>query len=349
MNDGERAMVARSAPAGWHNLAIGEPGFLQEVFRDFWPQYVPVEKLTYPEPEGSWGLRVSILTELGLPPTNQNLSRLVVTNGAKQALLASLYAAREACEVKSVWAPKPYWPSFPTLSSHAGLGWVSSEDFADRDATAKIVTWPNNPSGYDHNIRTQCLGTNDFRFVIWDSVYACDVYGFDAAEHGAPDYDVRIGSLSKMFGTSSARVGWAFFGDADIAKLAASYMEETTSGVSEHAQKYAELLLDKKLKNPERFQYLLKEAVGILCDNQELMDFSLRNAQLSDLSKVHRGGLFRWFKPDRNDFAAKLQEAKVMMVDGKHCGMEGWWRANLGGSNSNFAAACAALKGALES
>src|SRR5258707_5569959 len=104
MNDGEKAMVAREVPVGWHNLAIGEPGFIQEVFQDFWPEYVAIkpQPLTYPPPEGLGVLRECI--------DGPRASNVVITNGAKQALSAAMYAAREIAGCEAVYAPRPYFP-----------------------------------------------------------------------------------------------------------------------------------------------------------------------------------------------------------------------------------------------
>src|SRR6266436_3163790 len=107
--------LARGVNDGWHNLAIGEPHILQRNL------VLPSRKTTrgenqYPAPQGD----PLLIKEI------QNLNPglcVVITNGAKQALSAALFALHDATK-HGVYHSAPYWPSFPTLANLEHLGFV---------------------------------------------------------------------------------------------------------------------------------------------------------------------------------------------------------------------------------
>ena len=341
MNDGEKAMVAREVPEGWHNLAIGEPGFIQEVFQDYWPEHVCINQipLTYPSPEGIDLLRNCI-------DRNDGHDRfVVVTNGAKQALAAALYAAREVANCDSAGAQRPYFPSFSSIAYSLDMTWDPDQEKASKFGHAEILTWPNNPSGMDDTLARSFLHGD---FKVWDAVYASPAYGYSREENGEVyGWDCKVDSVSKRYGLSGIRVGWAVFRSKELAEVAAKYVEVTTSGVSIPSQLYALSAMQRIEHNPQRFELLNDEAYRVLCGNASLLRMALRPV-LGPVDKtindqIWNGGLFAWFRPTCDDFAARLEAAKVTMVDGTYCGMPGYWRANVGLRQREMMRACAAL------
>jgi aspartate/methionine/tyrosine aminotransferase len=343
MTEADEIMVARETPPGWHNLAIGEPAFLQEAMNRFFSGTAPVgsAQKTYPPTGGLRSLRER-LAERYLGPGPLGPDHIVVANGARQALIAAMVAARtvDGKPTKAL-APSPYWPGFPTLARHANLGWwpdiVKSE--LPHLPFVEIVTWPNNPSGESFALLPSTKPNRAFR--IWDAVYASDVYSYN---HIKPmGVDVRIGSASKEFGLSGLRVGWAIFKDPDLADIAASYVETTTSGVSLPAQYYLEDTLEWVHKQaPIQYAERIASAKRVLTRNRAALYSVVTRLGCSDMSGT---GMFAWLRPENPDqFASDLAEAKILMVDGKYCGSPGYFRANVGVTDATMTAAVLALE-----
>lgn len=337
MTEADDIMVARETPPGWHNLAIGEPAFLQVAFQDLFPRSVatPTEKMVYPPAQGLPALRSALARHLGLP--SDEADSIVVTNGARQALIAAMVAARQVYRAKRAWAPTPYWPGFPTLAERADLAWMpykqSSFPFVE------LLAWPNNPSGFNNGTLNP-KPNNAIR--IWDAVYAHDFYGYRPGMAHPSKADVVVGSASKEFGLSGLRVGWAVFKDPEMAAAATAYIETTTSGVSLPAQHCLLSILHIVENNPF-YRHAVENAKQMLAWNRKELSavvFKTTGQLLGDTA------MFAWFHPpDPKHFADSLEVARVLMVEGRHCGSPGWFRANLGVTTAAMAAACRALGG----
>jgi aspartate/methionine/tyrosine aminotransferase len=298
-------MLARGVNDDWHNLALGEPHVLQRNL------VLPSRKTTrgeneYPAPQGD----PMLIKEL------QNLNPgmcVVVTNGAKQALSAALYALHDATN-HGVYHSAPYWPSFPTLANLEHLGFVCDKPRFG-GLYINILTRPNNPNGY----------VNEYASCdIWDAAYASDLYGFSANDE--PNFKIKVESASKMFGLSGSRIGWALCYDAYTASKMSEYVELHTSGVNVPSQrKVAACLanLDKLQKGFDKARRELLLNAGIF--HQELGGF------VDKIEGVPSNGtgMFAWFTvfPDvAVKFKQALEIAKVRLINGEACGSPGWYR-----------------------
>lgn len=306
-------MLARGVNDGYINLAIGEAHVLQRNL------VLPSRKTTrgeneYPAPQGD----PMLIKEI------QNLNPgagVVVANGAKQALLATLYAYSKFFPKKKrgVLHTDPYWPSFPTLSKMQELQFKTSfcgylEDFI------YILTLPNNPSGYE-------LGRVPAFCDIWDAAYAQPVYGFDNRD--TPAFGVKVESASKMFGLSGARIGWLVTYIPEIVHFAAEYVELNTSGVNVPSQRKVAACLANMDKLQKGFDKARRELL-INADifHQELGGF------IDKVDGVPKNGtgMFAFFNvfPDvALQFEAALETAKVRLIKGEACGRQGWWRMSM--------------------
>ena len=143
--------MARGAPPGGFNLAIGEPALLQKYLH--FPSVKLAGPYQYPTMDGTHSL-VHELRQM------HSEGEIVVANGAKQALAASLFALKTEAgrNERTVWHKPPYWPSYDSLIRMAGLRWSTCED----PNPIKCITSPNNPNG------DQC--TEDYSCDIWDAV-----------------------------------------------------------------------------------------------------------------------------------------------------------------------------------
>lgn len=323
--------IVRDHDTGY-NLAVGEPFFLRkEVEELLYPRDVNMVKslnLAYPRFKGD----PRLLERLKWMYPGKHV---VVTNGAKQALLAACYALiRERAEQRKDqgnWAlfhtPRrlfhraPYWVTYPTIAELSRLTFKT--DYRPEDDWMLFATTsPNNPDG--------SIEKDGRCWDIWDAAYASGVYGWDNI---VPHHKISVWSASKMYGLSGLRVGWLVTGDAKLADLAAQYVEKTTSGVAVPCQELMALVLENESMCPADLSWLGEQARRRLFQNSALL---LQGTE--GLIEKYEGfpmngrGMFAWCKAyDPAHFEAVLAKAQVKVVDGIHCGGEkGWYRISLG-------------------
>jgi aspartate/methionine/tyrosine aminotransferase len=310
-NDIEMARGANEE--GVFNLAIGEPVFIQEAYHLNLSKSTHVD-FGYPPPTGIPSLK-DLLEDL-------NPGHIaVVTNGAKQALQASMAALRSMDNEYAVSVRTPFWPSLETLASNAGVQFKNPITNG-----ANICVFPGNPDGISAELPD--------RTGIWDAVYQSPIYypkgGFIPEPFKSDEYKVKIGSLSKEYGLSGLRVGWALVNKdyPDLARAIAHQVEITTSGVSTVAQSFAERVI--------RFHEVYDKEKARETLNKNGRSFNTHIARYC--SKVmgvpaNQGGMFAWLKAKlpRHIFKDACRAAKVLVVDGRSCGApDGWFRISMG-------------------
>jgi len=349
MSAAELSMVSRETKFGYHNLAIGEPYFLQEALESFYPTYGVVNRHAhkYPLSQGLAALQYAIIAEEG--HHLKGFKHVVITAGAKQGLLAA-FAGLKGGGVTGVILQEPYWPSLPGLIQRGGLTVMpSSLTYLGAQAglvyqseqVAQLVVLPNNPTGTDVK-----KPNSDYGDVVWDAVYASPLYG----DYNPVDADIIVGSLSKIYGLSGLRIGWAAFKDPKAAREAALYVESTTSGISSIAQNYALGFLQKVQTERNWFEFLRGIAADTLRKNAGVFNQYIRpfTYNVSGIPSGH-GGMFAWFQPaDYDAFTRALRAARITLVDGVHAGKPGFYRMNLGLTADIFESACRDLNTALD-
>ena len=319
MSQADMALVRDSVPGGF-NLAVGEPFFLQEVYGPLYPQHFG-GKLTYPLLTGDPEL-------VGMLQQRYGGQEVVITNGAKQALLAACHALQtlrnadvdETHDYMQVYHPAPYWPTYPTIADLSGLGFTSGGSAPN---TLNILTAPNNPNGsMEDQTRLQ--------WDIWDAAYASRVYGWD---YLVPFHRISVWSGAKLYGPSGYRVGWLVTADKRLARLAAEYVEKTTSGVATPSQYFMKGLLKNMASlSPEEDARLHQKARGLLLEtSKEFMELR-HHFKAVDGVPAHGAGMFAWVQAkDPDDFKRLLGLAKVKVVGGQFLGSEpDWFRVSLG-------------------
>lgn len=311
--------MVRDHVEGEFNLAVGEPFFLQKgVYGPLYPTGYKTPVL-YPALGGEKKL-------VDLLKARHPDKHIVVTNGAKQALAASIYAIDRSSNGHSsaVYHPAPYWPSYPTIASMSGLGFRANHGLAT-DVT--VITYPNNPTGVQPSLMDQ-------EYDIWDAAYASLIYGFTGKE---PKHKMSVWSAAKLFGVSGYRIGWVATENERLAQLAAEFVEKTTSGVSILSQMFLYRLLGEikssSLHSEEQFTKIGSE---LLCEtSNEFMHLAM-HVPIFERIEGHPlcgQGMFAWVKAkDPARFELALELAKVKVVAGKHCGQNepGWYRISLG-------------------
>ncbi len=310
VNDPDKQMV-RTQGGDSFNLAVGEPFFIHSG------RTRPEPWLRYPQYQG----QPELLEELKKKHPGLHV---VVANGAKQAILATLYAYQLGRHFPNeIFHEAPHWPSYPTLAKLSGGSFFCHRYYPSVEGTVTVITSPNNPDSRTFKDGDECH--------IWDAAYAHEVYGWNGK---APKHEVSIWSAAKLFGVSGLRVGWLVTANDRIAELAADYVEKTTSGVNVEAQLRVAEILTEIRENPEEVKDHYKEARQRLYENgyifnQTVAPYCLQIAGLPATDV----GMFAWFQPDMNTLKFKdaLAEAKILLVSGTACGMDdSWFRMSLG-------------------
>jgi len=140
-------------------------------------------------------------------------------------------------------------------------------------------------------------------------------------------------------------VGWLVTQNPEIAKLAARYVEQTTSGVATTSQYH----VAATMRNVEGVQHRVKRDFRVQLFANRAVFFGYLEDHIEDHSADFDNGMFAWFKPkDPAAFKAAIDKLKILMVDGAACGCPGFYRASLGLTNAKFHSAVLSLVKELE-
>jgi aspartate/methionine/tyrosine aminotransferase len=260
----------------------------------------------------------------------------VVTNGAKQGLVAAVAAVKklkqqldgELTRTPLCSLNHPHWPCLGEVAECAGVDFVPRIDSVPDDHNywpITLLTSPNNPDG---NISSE-------RCDIWDAAYATPVYGFDGSV--VPDYRIKVVSGSKLLGIAGVRIGWVATNEAKLASLAAEYVEAATGGVSTVSQE----LLVTELEN---HSFVTDERARLkLLENR--LAFTSTFAPFCDFSP-YQDGMFVWFVPHNPEvFDRACSLAQVRIAHGEMFGGDKKYRRlSLGMLPTDFKEVCGDLR-----
>lgn len=188
-------------------------------------------------------------------------SRVIVTNGGKQAVYQSI--ATVVDDGDEVILPSPYWTTYPEVIKLAGG--VPVEVFAGADQGYKVTVEqleaartpktkllifvsPSNPTGAVYSPQeTTAIGTWALEHGIWvmtDEIYQNLVYdGVKAVSivEAVPELaeqTLLVNGVAKSYAMTGWRLGW-MVGPADAIKGAANMQSHLTSNVSNISQRAA--------------------------------------------------------------------------------------------------------------
>lgn len=315
-------------PPDWIDTSVGEP----HVVRDALFQSFDMKDWKLPTPEHCWEYQAP----QGYAPLVDLLSfkhgghKVIVTNGAKQALGATFYALKKM-DKNHMTMRVPYWALIPALAEAHGVecpNTFAAPHYSDSEYWSKesrLLVAPNNPDGFIHdeeefnNIFQKWKGSAP---LIHDAAYY--TYSYLPRSRSLPMVgDVQIYSLSKMLGLSGLRIGYAVCPNLEFYKLIKEYMEMMTVGASLPSQLFAYDLMNQMRGYPsivEKFENIsysaLENSKRIIQNvNQEILEIP------KDIT-----GMFGFFKVGPK---ADFQKAKVNTIDGALFGMPGFVRMNL--------------------
>lgn len=243
-------------------------------------------------------------------------AKIVICNGAKQALAAGMYSFKKS-GLATIYYEKPYYPANPSLTESIGLTWCDKGS-----ASSFLITSPNNPCGKNYS-NLDLIGWRYNGPMIHDAAYYTDIYLPDD-QMTLPLGDIQVFSMSKMYGLSGLRIGYAVCHNEKYYKDVVNYMEMTTAGVSTASQDIARNIEMFFRDNPASYKAFVDEArASIALARKELEKL---DPEVLELMPCQSNSMFGWFKrgPKLNN-----KVAKVHILDGSLFGAPGMMRMNI--------------------
>ena len=255
-----RAKQLRAEGKHVYGFAVGEPDFpTPEYICDAAREALKLGLTRYTPVAGTKELRGAICEKL---ERDNNLhykpSEVIVSNGAKQALLNAFVAILNPGD--EVLLPTPCWVSYPEMIRMAGgvpimvktkeeEGFLPSLKLLEKLTTPRtkaiVINSPNNPTGcvYPPELleKIAAFAVEKEIYVVSDEIYERLIY--DGQQHVSiasfgPQIHkqaIVINGLSKTFAMTGWRMGYAAASE-DIVNAMAAYQSHATSGANSIAQ-----------------------------------------------------------------------------------------------------------------
>ena len=295
---------------------------------------------------------------------------VIVSSGAKQAIMVLLYAILEPKD--EVIFPVPYWVSYPEMVKLAG-GLpvpVRSEDgtFHPRMkeivesvgpyTKAVIINSPNNPSGvvYSESFIAEMVEfcekkdlwlimDDTYNRLIFDGRSPTNCYNYSRKHSDANSKLVVINCVSKMYAMTGFRIGWAV-GNEEVIAAMTNIQSQQTSGPSAPAQWAAVGALNGVQSSITSLRMTLENNRNVLMERLRAFDGVL---------VTNPGGTFYTF-PDFSAYSKDsqkladmlLEKVRVVTVPGREFGMEGHLRVSFCGTIKEITEGVERMKWALD-
>ena len=317
-------LVKNGAPSEFTDLAIGEAHMAREALfkalghnSSFRVDLEQNRAAEYQEPAGYEPLR-RLLEEKHKAP-------VVITNGAKQGL-AALFSVLRKLGKERVGIRCPYWSLLAPLIDANGMQMICPNT-GRYDAYLAVL--PDNPSGFMMEPSyCQELGSHHKDFgipFIHDAVYYSPIYL--PRQNSFPAFgDVQIFSASKSYGLSGLRCGWLVCHNESYYKPLQEYIEMKTVGASTASQDIVYQLLCEFGKDKEKETRFIREAQNKLYIAKSIIKNVKRSILEVPEDIIGMPGMFLFCRANK----AAFDKAKISVADGKHFGVDGHIRINLG-------------------
>jgi len=294
---------------------------------------------------------------------------VVVSNGAKHALMMALYAILEPKD--EVIFPAPFWVSYPEMVKLAGgVGVpVRAEDGTFQPTVkeiaeavgsytkAIILNSPNNPSGVMYSeefvagVVELCekkklwlLMDDTYNRLVFDGRAPTNCYRY-AADLTESSQLIVFNCISKMYAMTGFRIGWAV-GNKEVSAAMANIQSQQTSGPSVPAQWAAVGALNGVQSAIDGLRRTLE-------NNRNILVTHLKS--FSGVRVTKPNGTFYTFpdfsayNKDSNTLAKfLLEKVRVVTVPGKDFGMEGYLRISFCGAIKEITEGMERIKWALD-
>lgn len=214
------------------------------------------------------------------------------------------------------------------------------ESLIDRDTKLIVINFPHNPSGSvlePDSLRRLCQIAADRGITI----HSDEVYRGLRLDGGSPSPSAReympsatvVGSSSKAFGLSGARIGW-IVGPAELIRRCAEHRDYVSICPPRPSEVIATAVFENAGKILERNRRIAAE------NYRTLMDWASDNSEFFGLVPPREGVVaFPWFKKpcSSEEFCTRLVETKdVLLIPGSRFDAEGHFRIGFGYSHEKL-------------
>ena len=324
-------------------------------------------KIKYSPSTGTPELKAAVVEytkkHYGISLENKNV---IISSGAKQAIYDFLLSTVNKGD--EVIFPVPYWVSYPEMIKLAGgvpvavtpkegiqITFEELKAAVTPKTKAIMLNSPNNPSGAlfgeDFLRQTVELCEQNNIWLMTDDIYHQLV--FDGANAPSPfkfaknpDNIVAVNGVSKLYGLTGLRIGWAVSTNKDIIAAMGRFQAQTTSCNSSLSEAGALAALTGP-------QEIVDELRKILENN--------RNTLLNELSKIEGlkvyapKGTFYCFadfsRYNKNSLALSnflLDKVLVATVPGISFGLDGYLRISSCAAKENITEGLKRIRWALD-
>jgi len=306
----------------WIDLSFGEPKVVAMSLRRQLNRFGTPFKMPTFEDMGKWEYQPAAGNlELTQFLEKKYDAKVVVCNGAKQALTAACNTM--ASKVKSnrigpasIYYGIPYYPANPIATDKFYR--IDDKDIAD----CLLITSPNNPDGKNYT-NSQLVDMQTRKPMIHDAAYYSPIY-LPYDQFPIPLGRVQIYSMSKSYGISGLRIGYAVCHDESYYQPIVDYMEETTAGVSAASQQVALNIETFFAENPGCKLEFEQDAREEIADAR--MELEMIDKDVMTLVPCSHNSMFVWAKAGP---ALDYNAAKVYILQGELFGQPGMVRLNI--------------------
>ena len=305
----------------WIDLSFGEPkAVAKALYRHLnifgspfkMPTFEDMSKWEYQPAAGNSDLTSFLEKKYG--------ARVVVCNGAKQALAAACNTMADKVKPNigppSIYYNVPYYPANPIATSKFYR--IGDMDLAD----CLLITSPNNPDGRNYT-NAQLMDMQTRKPMIHDAAYYSPIY-LPQDQFPIPIGRVQIYSMSKSYGISGLRIGYAVCHDESYYKPIVDFMEETTAGVSAASQQVALNIETFFAEHPDsklQFEAEAREEI-----RESMMELKMIDPDVLTVMPCPHNSMFAWAIPGP---ALDYKAAKVYILPGELFGQPGMVRLNI--------------------
>ena len=301
--------------------------------------------------------------QYGKEITNANV---IITGGAKQAIYNFLLCAVNPGD--EVIFPAPYWVSYPEMvrlvggtpvvvKPAQGIKVSLEEIKAAITPKTKAIMFnsPNNPSGilfeaeFIKNLVELCEEKNIW--LMTDDIYHQLVFGGKKAPSPYayaknPDNIVTINGVSKLFGLTGLRIGWAVSTNTEMIKAMGRMQAQTTSCTSDLSQVGALAALQKDKDFIKNLQKTLETNRDILL--KELSQIPNIKANVSDGTFYCLVDFSYYNKSSLDMSAFLLDKVLVATMPSAPFGVDGYLRISYCAGKENIVEGIKRIKWALD-
>jgi aspartate aminotransferase len=367
INNRYKALVAAGEDA--ISFGTGEPDFeTPDAIREAAIAAVRAGFTRYTPSSGMPPLREAVAKRLrernGIP---MDASRVIITNGAKQALYEAFHCLLD--EGDELLIPSPYWLSYPEMARALGAvpvpvrcresdGWRidigALEAACSPRSRVLVLNSPNNPTGAvlsrEELEAVAAICKKRDLAVVSDEIYEDLVYdgakslSFAALGPDAAARTVTVGGVSKSYAMTGWRIGWAA-GPAEVIGAMGSLQSHLTSNAASISQKAA-------LEAVSGDQSGIATMVATFDDRRRAMIQALQAIEGTSLV-APRGAFYCFLRVDGlygkragidNSMAfceALLEEERVACIPGSVFGTDAHVRFSYATSRENVVRGCA--------